>query len=332
MSAHAEQVAEVRRTLVDPVRVCERLGLAKGAVRQASGLSIRCPVHAEQTPSCSVTRGPDGTIRAKCFGCSWTGDVLSLVAAARGLDLRRDFRDVLATAAEMWGMTELLAELAGATPAGPRELPDLPEPEPSRDYPPHAEVEAVWANAVAVDRIEPCQVALALRALFPGPDLARAVTGSALPRWARYAGHSWADSGHRIIVPTFDAQGAMRSLRAWHVDRDTKGPKRLPPAGHRATGLVLANPRALDLLRAPSAPTRLIIAEGEPDFLSLCQAYPAATVLGVVNGSWTQAFADRIPFGSLVVIRTHHDEAGDRYAAAIAQTLAGRALIKRGVQ
>ena len=68
VSAQSGQVAEVRRTLVDPVRVCERLGLAKGARRQSTGLSIRCPAHAERTPSCSVTRGPDGTIRVRCFG------------------------------------------------------------------------------------------------------------------------------------------------------------------------------------------------------------------------------------------------------------------------
>jgi len=330
MSAHGSQVAEVRRTLVDPLRVCERLGLAKHGRRQSGGMSIRCPVHAERTPSCSVTRGPDGTIRVRCFGCDWSADVLGLVAAARGLDARRDFREVLAAAAELGGLHQLVAELAGDAPRALRAVPPLPEPAPEREYPPADEVLAVWSAARPVAEVEACQVTLALRGLFPGPELARTLIQAPAQRWARYQGASWLETGHRVLLPTFDARGDLRSLRAWQVNRDASGPKRLPPAGHRATELVLANDLAVCLLRESAEPVRLLIAEGEPDFLSLCQQYPGAAVIGVFSGSWSEAFAARIPFGSLVSIRTHHDAAGQRYADAITKTLAGRALIKRG--
>ena len=56
---------------------------------------VRCPWHDERTGSCSRERRPDGTIRVRCFGCRASGDVLSLVAAVHGLDVRRDFVRVL---------------------------------------------------------------------------------------------------------------------------------------------------------------------------------------------------------------------------------------------
>jgi hypothetical protein len=349
-AAQANQTEEVRRALVDPERVARRLGLlGKDSRKQAGGVIVRCPVHGEKTPSCSLTRGPDGTLRARCFGCQWTGDALSLVAAVRGLNLRGDFRAVLAAAAEVGGLHELAAEIeTGRAPTALRVVPPPPEPEPERDYPPASEVEAVWQAALPVAEVEPAAVALALRGLFPGSDLARAITDSSaagsarpestwcqqsasgLPGWARYQGRTWLETGHRIVLPVYDHTGAMRSLRAWQVDARTEGPKRLPPAGHRATGLVLANEAALRWLRAPAEPIRLLVAEGEPDFLTLAQAYPAAAVIGVGSGSWTQAFAERVPFGSLVAIHTHHDAAGDRYAAELAKTLASRARVKRG--
>jgi hypothetical protein len=323
-------VTEIRRALIDPVRVCERLGLADGAKRQSAGLSIRCPMHVERNPSCSVTRGPDGTLRVRCFGCYWSADVIGLVAAAHGLQSRRDFRQVLTAAADVGGLHALAAELRGTTPAAHRAVPAPPEPEPPRDYPVSAEVSAVWSAAQPIAAVEACRAPLAQRGLSPDPELARALVQKSLPRWACYQGAPWSDTGHRIVLPVFDALGALRSLRAWQIDSNAPGPKRLPPAGHRATGLILANNAALRMLRSSAGPVRLLICEGEPDFLSLAQHYAGTAVIGVFSGSWQQDFANRIPYGSLVTIRTHHDVAGHRYAAAITKTLDGRAVIKRG--
>ena len=95
-----DHAVEVRRGLTNPRGLCERLGLLKGAKAQAGGLSVRCPVHKEHNPSCSVTNGPDGTVRVRCFGCDFSGDGLTLIAQVYGLSLRSDFREVLALGAE----------------------------------------------------------------------------------------------------------------------------------------------------------------------------------------------------------------------------------------
>jgi len=52
-------------------------------------------------------------------------------------------------------------------------------------------------------------------------------------------------------------------------------------------------------------------------------------VLGIVSGSWSQDFADRIPYGSELIVRTHHDDAGERYAAEIVKTTRDRAVVRR---
>ena len=129
-------------------------------------------------------------------------------------------------------------------------------------------------------------------------------------------------------------------MRAWRFQEGS--PKRLPPAGYRAGGLILANDLGKHLLRTASppsprpesAPLRVVITEGEPDFLTWATRFPdpkaaVPVVLGVVSGSWTEAMASRIPNGARVTVRTHHNEAGDRYAAAIYRTLVGRCTLLR---
>lgn len=316
----------IKRSLTDPRRLAAKLNLLQGALYQGgNGITVRCPAHAEKTPSCSLTRGPDGTVRVRCFGCNFSGDGLTLIAKVYGLDPRRDFSAVLGAACEVIGLGD-----RGATKTAPS-----PQPAPAlgiveREYPPTAEVRAVWETALPVDQVEPAQITLALRGLFPTPDLARALKGEpSLPRWARYQGRTWAETGHRIVLQAFDCRGEPRSLRAWQVSRDYQGPKRLPPSGHKATELVLANALAAQHLANPGAPINLLVAEGEPDFLALCQAYPGVNVIGVMNGSWSEAFAERVPFGSIVMVRTHLDEAGEKYAKTITSTLKGRAVVKR---
>lgn len=325
---HAE---EIRRSLKDPFQVVKMLGITKGALRNSQGAKILCPVHAERTPSCSVTVGREGTLSAHCFGCNWTGDVLSLVAAVLGLDVRRDFRNVMIAAAERGGLHEIAAELRGERPANAnRPMPDEPEVGAEREYPPLAEVERMWGNARPVSEDAAARAMLELRGLQPGPDLARVISGDALPRWASWQRNTWIQSGHRIIMPMFDHLGAMRSLRAWQVDVNAATPKRLPATGHRSTGLVLANEAARRWLREPSGTIKLLIYEGEPDHVCACQLYPSEAIVGVVAGSWTEEFSLRVPFGSEATIRTHTDDAGNGYAEKIAKTLSKRACIKRG--
>lgn len=152
-----------------------------------------------------------------------------------------------------------------------------------------------------------------------------------LPRWARWRGKrdesiSWSESGHRIVLPVFDCDGQWRSVRAIQVDarHAPDAPKRLPPGGYSAVGLVLATPAAVNMLRGAHAPERIIIVEGEPDFLTWASRGSEHAVLGVFSGSWSGQFAKKIQDGATVVLRVHRDDAGDKYAAEVARTLANR--------
>jgi hypothetical protein len=77
------------------------------------------------------------------------------------------------------------------------------------------------------------------------------------------------------------------------------------------------------MLRGEYQPERLLVVEGEPDFLSAaCWKLDRPTArLGIVSGSWTHAFTLRVPMGCRVSIWTHADKAGDAYAAELIPTL-----------
>ena len=99
-----DELEDIKAALTDPWDVVCALGLDAGAQRQANGFMVCCPAHDDTTPSCSVTIGPDGTLRAKCFGCHLAGDVFTLIAAAEGSELPRDFNVVKRRAAELAGI------------------------------------------------------------------------------------------------------------------------------------------------------------------------------------------------------------------------------------
>lgn len=198
---------------------------------------------------------------------------------------------------------------------------------------PADEVASVWARAWSVTSdpeacawldgrgIESVRVELA--------DIARVLPRDVadLPEWAGdipsggpYAGR-WTSRpmrGWRLLVPMFDTSGTMRSFRFRRFDQPSPNvPKAL---GARATGCVFADWRALELLRGnATAPTTIVVAEGESDFLRVAtdDAPPEivhGAVLGIVAGSITPALGRRIPDGSRVVIATDDDKAGDAYA------------------
>jgi len=136
----------------------------------------------------------------------------------------------------------------------------------------------------------------------------------------------------------WDARGRHVSLRARSLGANPELAKELAPTGFAAKGLVLADPLAVQLLegRLPAWWDRhdIVITEGCPDFLVWAsrqrdgiEAGPA--VFGVVSGSWTDELAARIPSGARVVVRTHHDSAGEQYARTIADSLMTRCKVFR---
>jgi hypothetical protein len=327
-----DYAVEVRRGLTDPFRLCEKLGLLKGSKKQSAGVSVCCPAHPERDPSCSITLGPDGTVRVRCFGCDFAGDGLSLIAQTYGLSIRVDFREVLALGAELGGQLALAQEIRDGKPAVDRKPLPPPPPEPERDYPPIDEVRALLEQASPVSADADAWEALRARAIDPwvldDRKLARVIGANAkLPKWARYGQRTWIETEHRILVPVVDHNGKLRSVRAWRIgEGDT--PKRLPPAKCRASALVMANEPARSMLRGASCPVDLVIAEGEPDYVTTATSWDCA-VIGIVSGSWGPDFARRIPPRTEVHIVTHRDDAGDRYAEAIASSLGERCPVRR---
>ena len=323
----------IKSALADPERVLGLLGLFDGAKRQAHGYLIRCPWHSERTPSCSVKLASDGTIAAHCFGCGVGGDVLSLVAAARGLDTRRDFARVV----------EIAADLAGGSLDGYRPPVRRAVPEP-RLPPPVESVGALWSASKPVTDDPDLARQLLGRCLDPAIiedlDLARCLPSSGtLPKWARSGSQTWWESGHRLLFPLWNAEGSLCSVHARVVESgQTERAKGLFPASHSAKGLFLADSFALLLIRSgvpkwwrQSKAPKIIITEGPIDFLTVatqfgCSEY-APAVLGVVSGSWSDELADRIPTECRVVVKVDKDKAGEKYRDAICRSLSGRCRV-----
>mgnify|MGYP006350203969 CR=1 FL=1 len=273
------------------------------------------------------------------------------VAAVAGLDVRKDFAEVVIEAAERFGLHHLADEAREATkgkgsytprarPLPRVELPPVLEHE-ERTYPPIESVEALLAQCGDVADDDEARTMLEGRALNPylvdDYRLARVLPkGATLPPWASF----WTRTGHRLIVPVYDAQGIVRSVRAWRVV-DGDSPKRLPPGNtklnlhYKAGGLVMADECGRAILTGhQTGAMPIVICEGEPDWMTWALALSDANetpwaTFGVLSGAWTQEIADRIPSGSEVNLWTDQDKKGDDYARAVASTLAKRCKVVR---
>ncbi len=336
---------EIRYALTDARALCDALGLlARGKwSKQPRGVIVACPWHDDRSPSCSVRVAKDGTISAKCFSCDQSGDALALIAQVRGISLTREFPAVLLEAAELAGLHAIAHELrTGAPSAEARQPAALPpvSTEPERDYPARSEVLALWERAGDVSDDHEAAAWLRSRGMdrfaVAGADVVRCLPPKArLPRWASYRGRSWVETGHRLVFAMRDASGSLRSLRACRIV-EGDSPKRLPPGGHRASGLVLACGLATAMLAGTYRPRLVVISEGEPDFLTWASRPGMAPTarIGIVSGSWSESFAARFPSAAYgapctVVIRTDRDEAGTRYAKEIAPSLQQRGCLVR---
>ena len=123
---------------------------------------------------------------------------------------------------------------------------------------------------------------------------------------------------------------------------DRELPKALAARGcGHAAGLVLADPLGVALLRGELEDGgvrwdgRVVIVEGEPDLWAYATAMSRArngasyAVFGHMAGAWTAAHAARIPDGARVLLATDDDDAGDRYAETVRDTLKGRCNVAR---
>jgi hypothetical protein len=158
--------------------------------------------------------------------------------------------------------------------------------------------------------------------------------------------------GFRLVVPMFDAEGNMKSLRLRRapLGKDGHGNAKLKKEKKsvqkelglkgRARGLVLANGPALHLLRNRGQRDKawgdtelvVVIAEGVPDFLvASCEPDEAVrAVFGICGPScWSLDIAMRIPQDARVEVATDSDPAGISYFKEIATTLQGQRALHR---
>lgn len=342
-----DRFAEIHRAGV--IAVARKFGL--GIVRGRGGLTP-CPSCGSEQRGSTDRRGPVGIrhdgMGWACHCCSAKGDAVTLAAwcvSGHG-DLRGDAGRAVLRKCAAAGLCTLLDEARTAPSSRPQPPRPMPTPAPRRDAtrPPGDELAAVWSAGARVDQDAEVAAYLRARKLDPGTiadrDLTRALPASiTLPRWCRYRGKPWTTTTHRLIVPMFSAAGKMESLHARALaPKDPKGrDKAAAAAGAELGGLVFACKLGQRLLGGDHDAFRIVqrvgivVAEGEPDFLSWCLNFSdadedAPAVLGVVAGSWPEdgdELAARVPPRCKVVIATHHDDAGDKYAEKIAASIAG---------
>ncbi len=297
-------------------------------------------------------RGPIGLRRDEtgwtCHVCGAVGDAVGLAAAVVTGETKPP--------SSRW--PEVAAELERVGLIGSNAKPvTRPAPRPTAQrYPPPDELRELWGQGCPVDLDTDVSLWMSGRPtpLDPGrvadlcPDVVALRATATVPRWAHCGRASWPQSGHRLLVPLYDASGRWRSVQARAVmEHNLKSLN--PGQDFEVTGLVMADGLARLMLRggelANATPiaehlrrvsngthgVSVIICEGLTDWLMQCTLYSDAdedvpAVFGVVSGSWTQTHADKVPDGCVVLIATDDDDAGDGYAGTIIPTFKGRSI------
>ncbi len=346
----------IKAALDDARGLCDALGLLEGKRGkdwhpQAGGAIVLCPWHDERSPSCSVSRGRDGTVRVKCFGCGATGDALTLVAARHRLDLAGDFVEVLDLGAVLAGVAlpERLDRPVGYVPpvraivrradAAPVEAPE------------DGSVDAV-ANALAdlapITRDRAALDYLRARGLYrsvamgwyslPGDETARTRLRDEVV--ARVGAEAWASSGlssiegprsglwsyawtgPRVVIPWRAPNGTVEALQGRLRGAESEGVRKYVfPRGRRPRW-----PYGAEGLDLAGADTAVAVVEGAIDAVSfdlLARLHGADAVALAVPGvsawdaRWLRLFARRP-----CIVGLDADRAGDAAVGEMRSRLA----------
>jgi hypothetical protein len=358
----------IKGALTDVWRLVEALGLNQAAKRQQGGRGalICCPAHNERNPSCSVTLGPDGTIRVRCFACDFSGDALSLIAAAHGLRTRgEDYRRVLSLGAGLAGVF-----VEGVAPSKERPPIRGRDPEPA----PAGVEEATFSNAARI-LLEACPLSdtlefgMASRGILfdaqrdgwgglpatqaereqPGAEAESDVRESLRSmfeaeslRWL-LKGHRWIWADHRLLIPWRRPDASVWGLQRRYAPKyGTEAPEGAPkyvwpresdyaPAQRFAYGV--DHPCLRDA-------RELWIAEGAVDVLALralnrnARSPRAMAALGIPGtAAWGKFRSSVLPVvrGRVVHVSLDADRAGEGAVGRIARDVqeAGAYLVKR---
>lgn len=345
MRDRPDHAAMVRRELVDVGRVVRALGLEKGAKREGRGMKVLCPAHGERTPSCSVRIAGDGTIAVKCFGCDLAGDVFSLVAAVRGLDVKTDFPAVLLEAAELAGV-DLGDEQHRARGVSPATFPVQPRPEP----PPVLEL-AVFDRLASI-MLEACPAesddgvreylrtrlllgearadgwaALPANATVRRELVAKIVSTIGVDAW-RLSGlasldeHDFAHTEHRLIIPWRDPAGLVQTVQRRALDgRRNKYvfPSKRGAAWPYGVDVLAAHPDVPVLLVEGAVDVLAVRARAAPGWRPMPRPYVPIGLPGV-GAKWIAPWSTLLE-GRSVCIGFDRDDAGEKRARELAVEL-----------
>lgn len=345
-----DRAGALKRALVNPTALVAAL-VVKRAVRQhGGGLTIPCPSHSDDTPSCSVTLGPDRTIRVHCFGaCGLDGDAFTLIAAVRGLDVRRDFPAVL----------DIAASIAGEpiTYEAPSTRPSLrPRITPTTNELDDATFAALLAPLLHLGRLDEGPIAkdvalyLARRSILaeaivdgwaalPSDDEAQRswtkmlddVFGAAVAIRSRLvvledSRLGFVHAANRLVIPWRDLDGRVYTVQRRRLDDGR--PKYVFPRGRSPRF-----PYGAERLAHARPTTAIVFCEGAVDVLArrVLDASADRVVLGVpgVDG-WRSEWAS-LARGRSAFIATDADDAGERVVATWGADLyrAGAVSVKR---
>lgn len=341
---------QIRARVADPMATCQALGLAKGVKRQGGGgVLICCPVHNEKSPSCSVTFGKDRTLRWKCFACSASGDVLTLIAVVHGLNVSSDFVRVLELGADMAGI-----HVERERAPGPRPVPvRRPEPVAAPDAVDDATFAKIVAPLAHLGRLDGSSTSASVCAYLDGRGLLQAAQADGWFAMAPTAGDllcgvfgvelvarcglvdaqgklKWPE--HTLAIPWRTPAGLVQTIQRRHLGECEAKRRYVFPTGRGP-----AHPYGIEHItrRGP-----LALVEGAMDVLAWRVGAPASrfeTPLGVPGvsgwkGDWDAIVADRN-----VLIAYDDDDAGNREVSklearfrAAGAVRVGRSTPKRG--
>ena len=347
---------DLSRYLDDPRGLCEALSLLDGprgktwTATTGRGVMLVCPWHGDRTPSLSVFRGEGNAIRVFCHGCGAKGDAFTLIAHVHGLDVRRDFRDVVDLACDLAGLPR--PERPEFTPRPPpvRVAPRAPAPPPV-EQPDDGALAAVAAVLASVAPV---------RGSREGMDYLRArgldgteaegwyalPTGAARDRivdacveamgreaWGRsgLASESgwWSGSwpGLRLVIPWRSPDGEVDCLQGRYIGADAKVNRFAFPGGRSPRW-----PYGSDALSEVGHDTAVALTEGAIDaasFNALARRAGADVVaLALPSVTAWDARWFRVLAGRPLISALDNDEAGRKHTPGMVERL--RAVARRG--
>lgn len=268
-----------------------------------------------------------------CYSCDKGGDILALLAAGMGVDVRANFSRVLELAAELAGIDmDPGANIFGDGPVKPppRPRPELPQLPPIETRIATARKRAAWVWDRLYDQPQLIGPYLRSRGLDPEAVFAREALRCCPVRMDRPGDDAnqdlrtlWWTFGPRrgtlsVVFPVRAAtDGALIDLRARRLDPEPGQPKIIGMVGG-ITSTPAERGKTRQLLGCYGSPhsiesDHVVVCEGAMDYASALTVWPNAQVLaaveagslGIVTRHAARTLASRGPGGRLTIVEQH---------------------------